>query len=675
MIDDRYQIDLYDLVAKGEDISLHSPAYAQLSDNAAHYSQFELLGEGGLKTVYKCYDERAQRWVAYAELKEGLPATYYDYFIHEAWLTASLSHPNIIKVHDVGIDDKGQPFFTMELKANTTLKEHREATTDQRVLLQHFCIICDAIEHAHSKGVLHLDLKPENIQCHRYTEILVCDWGLGKSIALDEEGSATDMAYVATLLGSIKGSPGYMAPEQFSSAGEKERETDIYCLGCLLYFVLYGESPFDGETQEETFENNKEAFINERTEKRIDALPKSLRSVLEKALAYRKEDRYAEVSEMKADIESCLGGYMTAAEKPNRVKQCWLFLLRHKRNAIVVATSLTFLVVIASLYQRVIHDKEEQVAVSRAKSELLEEKVTMLDEESAIYSGALSVNGMKLAHEFNLVALEYLRIAKGITHDEKVRSVVEPIEKASKIMLRNYSAHPRYLNNILFLESEFIRMNFNIITTMDKEELKPSEYQVSMCEIAQLYPHNAYTDQTRPDIKQLEEVVQQALQMSETLSPEMRWEMTRILLTMVLYDMELRRGKSVAYNELMTQLFNQLNAGENVVRYDSGGLVLDLHYERECKYTVRAKEHSLLQYFVLNELKVTDEGDFFWPILNGFSARRLDLRGMSAHNLPTERILVEYVEEVILEEGSPLLRVLPGLIQRKDNGSVEYRSY
>ena len=220
---------LFDVALGEGDGSLEevSPSYGVLSEVATQYEELELLGKGGLKSVYKCYDHCSRRMVAYATPREGLQTCFYEVFIHEAWLTASLKHPNIIKIHEVKIDREGRPYFTMDLKGNTTLKEYVEAVHTTPEILNIFTKVCDAISYAHAKGVVHLDLKPENIQCDEYGEVLVCDWGLGKLLSAQEIEGPYELELIEaahhTLYGDIKGSLGYMAPEQVEYGASKDQ--------------------------------------------------------------------------------------------------------------------------------------------------------------------------------------------------------------------------------------------------------------------------------------------------------------------------------------------------------------------------------------------------------------------------------------------------------------------
>ena len=253
--------DLYkDAVATRIEDS-ESPIYDSLEMICDNYVDFEEIGRGGMKHIFKVLDKRLNRYVALAKLPAELPKAFYDSFIREARITALLEHPNIISVHDIGISEDRTPFFTMELKVGENLgsiikkaaSEDFKGKVSQHDILQSFIKVCDAVSYAHSKDVLHLDLKPDNIQLGSFGEVVVCDWGLGKiignedNVELDKALFNADLLNGMTLADEIKGTPGYMAPEQIETNGEKTKQTDIYSLGAVLYTILTGKPPFRGE--------------------------------------------------------------------------------------------------------------------------------------------------------------------------------------------------------------------------------------------------------------------------------------------------------------------------------------------------------------------------------------------------------------------------------------------
>ncbi len=348
------------------------PACEGLGQVSDRYREIELLGEGAMKQVFKSYDEKAKREVALARLKPQLGASYFDSFIHEAWLTSSLSHPNIIKVYDVDVDQDGRPYFTMELKANRDFRHLWQQQLDLYERLNAFMTLCAAIEYAHSQGVVHLDLKPENIQCDEFGEILVCDWGLGKvseNISEHLEESST-----LTMIGEVKGSLGYLSPEQIDHSAEKGKSSDIFSLGCILHFLMTGEPPFIGDKKTVLEETLAARVIPPHEKYPERAIPSSISAIILKCLQTEVSDRYLSVSSLHEDVLLYLKGYSPLAEKPSILKVVRNFVVRHRLKFIwgSVATVLSLMVGLFIQFERRLHRSESESLNSEINELLVE---------------------------------------------------------------------------------------------------------------------------------------------------------------------------------------------------------------------------------------------------------------------------------------------------------------
>ncbi|EDM24654.1 probable serine/threonine-protein kinase pknB, partial [Lentisphaera araneosa HTCC2155] len=187
-------------------------------------------------SIKRAFDLSTSRYIAFAERGKPNDKHLYEVFLREARLTALLEHPNIISIHDVGLNDLGQPYFTMDLKEgdslgeifknlNTKDEEYLE-TYSLHELLMIFVKICEAISYAHSKNIIHLDLKPDNIQVGHFGEVLVCDWGLGKIlnnteiVGVEETLLEVDLLNHISSKNKVVGTPGYMSPEQINLNGD-----------------------------------------------------------------------------------------------------------------------------------------------------------------------------------------------------------------------------------------------------------------------------------------------------------------------------------------------------------------------------------------------------------------------------------------------------------------------
>lgn len=209
------------------------------------YELVELIGRGGMGEVMAVHDRRIGRDVAIKRMRESAPDDdTIARFLREARIQARLDHPAIVPVYEVGADPAGLPFFTMKRLAGTTLRARIDSDATIQPLLRAFADVCRAIELTHARGVVHRDLKPQNIMLGDYGEVYVLDWGLAR--VLDEtDVPATpgprDRKSLVTIAGSMLGTPGYMSPEQIEDASSAGRATDVYSLGAILFEILAGK--------------------------------------------------------------------------------------------------------------------------------------------------------------------------------------------------------------------------------------------------------------------------------------------------------------------------------------------------------------------------------------------------------------------------------------------------
>ncbi len=314
---------------------------------------------GGMKMVLEVRDMDTMRDVAMAILPDAQSRPPADIlrFVREARLTASLEHPNIVPVHDIGIDSNGAPYFTMKLLRGKTLAALLTSLQDPSVpeqkeyplhrLLRIFIKICSGAAFAHSKGVLHLDLKPENIQLGDFGEVLIIDWGLARLKDAPEETGKSKTAFrnaapFVTMDGEAKGTPGYMAPEQAAGRNScKDERTDIYALGAILYAMITSRQPIEKKDVtlmiEDTVRGN---IIPPRLRTPEREIPAALEAVVMKAMSTNPEDRYQSVLELRSEVNAFINGHATVAEKASVFKK---LVLLAKRHAILTTVSSMFL--------------------------------------------------------------------------------------------------------------------------------------------------------------------------------------------------------------------------------------------------------------------------------------------------------------------------------------------
>jgi len=337
------------------------PAFENLHPAALEYEIRGTIARGGMKTIYHAFAPRTGRDVALARLHSDSPRELFEPFVSEARLTALLDHPNIITIYDIGLDEESVPYFTMELKSGQSLagmfndeclmmnrgsdSQCLSVSVSVNDLLGIFLKVCDAVSYAHSRNVIHLDLKPDNIQVGVHGEVIVCDWGLGKVLDNPEFHSEFDRLLLnqellgdITLSGNIKGTPGYMAPEQIRVDGEKTFQTDIYALGAILYTLLTGKCTVSGDTKTMLNKTLAGDLISPAAYS-DSTIPSALSAVAMKALAVNPAVRYQTVEHLQTDVHNYLCGYATSAENAGALRELKLL---YKRNTAVCNTVFVF---------------------------------------------------------------------------------------------------------------------------------------------------------------------------------------------------------------------------------------------------------------------------------------------------------------------------------------------
>jgi eukaryotic-like serine/threonine-protein kinase len=335
---------------------------------------------GGLGQVSVALDRELHREVALKEIRPEMadhPESRAR-FVLEAEVTGQLEHPGIVPVYGFGVDAAGRPYYAMRMVQGKTLRQAIEnlraapAPTRKlefRKLLGKFVAVCDAVAYAHSRGVLHRDIKPDNILLGPYGETLVVDWGLAKVFERGDEAAAGDPGWRAptlsadsdaTVAGTTLGTPGYMSPEQ--AAGEIDRlgpRSDVYGLGATLYVLLTGRGPSgkaDGGMPTTTL---ADAVRPSRSPG--GRIPPALGSICAKAMHPRPEGRYATARLLADDIERWLADEPVSAHREGLGGRLSRWLRRHRARAAAAVLALVA-VSLVSIAAAVLVDAERRRA-------------------------------------------------------------------------------------------------------------------------------------------------------------------------------------------------------------------------------------------------------------------------------------------------------------------------
>jgi tetratricopeptide (TPR) repeat protein/tRNA A-37 threonylcarbamoyl transferase component Bud32 len=357
------------------------------------YALTRLHAKGGIGQVWLAHDSDLGRDVALKELRSEQAANpaIWARFVEEAKITGQLEHPGIVPVYELARRSADQkPFYTMRFVKGRTLsaavKEYhanrqagRARRLDLRELLGAFVDVCNAVAYAHSRGVLHRDLKGQNIALGKYGEVMVLDWGLAKasgekgkdSVARAELTSLLPVALQKqdsrdqTMQGQVLGTPGYMPPEQAEGhLAHVDERSDIYGLGAILYEILTGRPPFEGADTQEVIQK----VLNERPPwpgALVPGTPRALEAVCLKALAKKPAERYASVSELAQEVQHFLADEPVMAYREPLPARALRWGRRHQTLAASAAVLLLAAVAALTVGTLLLSHKQREIVAER----------------------------------------------------------------------------------------------------------------------------------------------------------------------------------------------------------------------------------------------------------------------------------------------------------------------
>jgi serine/threonine-protein kinase len=317
-------------------------AHSMIGRTLGHYRINSLLGAGGMGEVYRAHDTRLDRDVAVKILPEHLAKNQEALwrFEREAKAVATLSHPNILSIFDFGVE-QGVSYAVTELLEGGTLRSFlSRSSPGWRRAAVIGAAIAEGLAAAHAKGIIHRDIKPENIFLTSDGQVKILDFGIARvKHEVSPDAETVTSGIDTTKPGTVMGTIGYMSPEQ--ARGEAaDAQSDIFSLGCLLYEMVSGKSPFARQTVAETIA----AILTEGPPSFTGAgkdFPKDLERIIRHCLEKRLEDRFRSARDLANDLRAILGGGKVTAPKPG---------YRSRPVVLIAAAMISLLVVIVALF-------------------------------------------------------------------------------------------------------------------------------------------------------------------------------------------------------------------------------------------------------------------------------------------------------------------------------------
>jgi len=373
------------------------------------------LAEGAMGEIHVVRDEALQRTMALKRMSERIAShpVLAARFLNEAQVTAQLDHPNIVPVHSLEPTEEGRLTYTMKLVRGRTLTELITATREHydsgRPLdeahrrtqrLEYFARVCEAVAYAHSRGVIHRDLKPDNVMVGELGEVYVMDWGIARFIGGSDDAvslSADELGAARTQLGTVIGTPAYMSPEQAEGSNtELDGRSDQFSLGLMLYELVSLQPAVKTRDTLATLLRIQRAELEPLEHYGGRKIPADLAAIIRKATCRSTTERYPSVKALVADLRRFQRGEETAAYPDNFPRKVTRWFRSHPGAAglaVSVMTVLLLLLAVWSLYARQANLLEGKAREQRLASVLsvVSRQSHSLDAQLLTFEGLLKV--------------------------------------------------------------------------------------------------------------------------------------------------------------------------------------------------------------------------------------------------------------------------------------------
>lgn len=427
------------------------------------YSLRGAVGAGGVGRVLLGFDQRIGREVAIKEMLDQ--AANEDMalnarFLREARITGRLEHPGIVPVYDLGVKQSGAPYYVMRLvRGDTLAKALKECNSEplaehalsrRLALLDRLIDVCEALAYAHSKGVVHRDIKPGNIVLGPFGETIVLDWGLAKVENEAETPLPASHPHShdadLTQFGDILGTPAYMAPEQADpEIGEIDARSDVFALGCILYYLLNGRPPLQGNADQILSQLVSAAPMPDARNPKL-AAPAELIAICNKALSKRQSLRFKDAGALAEELRAFRDGRLVNTYAYTRGELLRRFIARNKLALSASAAVLVSILAGAGLAFKFGVEAHQARQVAEAEGELAKQQQQRAEQALADVTRISNANLSSADTIAAKIGAEFEQTQAGLTQTAaRIKSAAE-LAAAGQLLEGLLARYPRLVS-------------------------------------------------------------------------------------------------------------------------------------------------------------------------------------------------------------------------------------